>query len=56
MVVNLTKWGKRVRVASDEMNFASSWLCGLHLVINGGAYEIIVEIHTQQNSPHRLTV
>ena len=52
--VNLTKWGKRVKVANNEANFASTWLWTSFNII-WRAYQIIVEIHTQQISPHGFT-
>ena len=55
MAVNLTERGKSVKVAPNEVKFASTWLWSLFSNLRR-AYKIIVEIHTQQNSPHGLTV
>jgi len=53
--VNLTEWGKSVKVAPDEDKFASTWLWSSFSNL-WRAYKIIIEIHTQQNSPHGFTV
>jgi len=53
--VKLTEWGKSVKVAPIEVKFASTWLWS-SLSNLWRAYKIIVEIHTQQNSPHGITV
>jgi len=53
--VNLTEWGKSVKVAPNEVKFASTWLWSLFSNL-WRAFKIIVEIHTQQNSPLGLTV
>jgi len=53
--VNLTEWGKSVKVAPNEVQFASTWLWPSFSYL-WRAYKIIVEIHTQQNSPHGFTV
>jgi len=53
--MNLTEWGKSGKVAPNEVIFASTW----HWSSFGNlwrAYKIIVEIHTQRNSPHGFTV
>ena len=44
--MNLNKWGKRVKVSPDKNS-------DLHSAIYGS---VIVEIHSQQNLPHRCTV
>ena len=53
--MNLTEWGKSVKVAPNECKFASTWLWSSFSNLRR-AYKIIVEIHTQQNSPHGFTV
>jgi len=45
--MNLTKWGKRFKVAPDEVNIAFSWLWSSFSDIWRN-YKIIVEILTQQ--------
>ena len=52
---NLTEWGKLVKVAPNEVEFASTWLWSSFSNL-WRAYKIIVEIHTPQNSPHGFTV
>jgi len=52
--VNLTEWGKSVKVAPNEVKFASTWLWSSFSNL-WRAYKIIVEIHAQQNSPHGFT-
>jgi len=46
--------GKSVKVAPNEVKFASTWLWSSFSYL-WRAYKIIVEIHTQQNSPHGFT-
>jgi len=53
--VKLTEWGKSVKVAPNEVKFASTCLWS-SLSYLWRANNIIVEIHTQQNSPHGFTV
>jgi len=53
--VKLTEWGKSVKVAPNEVKFASIWLWFSFSNL-WRAYKIILQIHTQQNSPHGLTV
>jgi len=53
--MNLTEWGKSVKVAHNEDEFASTWLW-FSISNLWRAYKIIVEIHTQRNSPHGLKV
>ena len=53
--MNLTEWGKSVKVAPSEVKFASTWLWSSFSNL-WRACKIIVEIHTQQNSPHGLTL
>jgi len=53
--VNLTEWGKSVKVAPNEVKFASTWHWSSFSNL-WRAYKIIVEFHTQQNSPHGFTV
>jgi len=52
---NVTEWGKSVKIAPNEVKFASTWLWS-SLSNLWRAYKVIVEIHTQQNLPHRFTV
>jgi len=49
------EWGKSVKVAPNEVKFASAWLWS-SFSNPCRAYKIIVEIHTQQNSPHGFAV
>ena len=51
--MNLTEWGKSVRVAPNEVKFASTWLWSSFSNL-WRACKIIVEIHTQQNNPTGL--
>jgi len=44
-----------VKVAPNEVELASTWLWSSFSNL-WRAYKIIVEIHTQQNSPHGFTV
>ena len=53
--MNLTEWGKSIKVAPNEVKFASTWLWSSFSNL-WRAYKIIVEIHTQQNSPNGLKV
>ena len=53
--MNLTEWGKSLKVAPNEVKFASTWIWSSFSNL-WRAYKIIVEIHTQQNSPHGFTV
>jgi len=53
--VNLTEWGKSMKAAPNEVQFASTWLWSSFSNL-WRAYKIIVEIHTHQNSPHGFTV
>jgi len=53
--VNLTEWGKSVKGAPNEVEFASTWLWSSFSNL-WRAYKNIVEIHTQQNSPYGFTV
>ena len=53
--MNLTERGKLVKVDPNEVKFASTWLWSSFSNL-WRAYKIIVEIHTQQNSPHGFTV
>ena len=53
--VNLTEWGKSMKVAAKEITFASTWLWSSFSNL-WRAYKIIDEIHTRQNSPNGFTV
>ena len=53
--MNLTEWGKSVKVAPNEVKLASTWLWSSFSNL-WRAYKIVVEIHMQQNSPHGFTV
>ena len=54
--MELTEWGgKPVKVAPKDIKFPSTWLWSSFSNL-WRAYKIIVEIHTQQNSPQGIWV
>jgi len=51
--VNLTEWGKSVKVAPNEVKFASPWLWSSFSYL-WRAYKIMVEINTQRKFTPRV--